>query len=385
MANLTPVLVWSDVFQLETNTPVLGGPGGPSNSQAQALLNRTSFLDTPNGSSRVGHIANVIGATNNTAQNKLRETLSVKDFGAVGNGVANDLPAFVAGMAAGPVFVPKEVYNTNAAITATGGFYSFGGTFNGPVPIDSGIPAFGAGVLRVMSFGNLNSIIGITRNNLPPNTLSFPTGVTGYGRNDSNGNLVFGIYAEARQYASTGCVTNEVASFNHTVAPSPNLPPNRGIGTPENQPIAFSVGAGGLFDSSIGIHIIREGSLPRKFLTGMYFNYDSCIDYGLYVAAHATLGGPVTSAVIENSGVGINLRLQTTGTATPTSAMLVCLNSAGVEQMAIKQDGRLAFAITVTQATVGVAGAAPAIPATPTGYLKISVNGFPKVIPYYEP
>lgn len=45
MTNLTPVPGWDDVFQIETSTPVLGGPGGPDNAQAQALLNRTEYLN----------------------------------------------------------------------------------------------------------------------------------------------------------------------------------------------------------------------------------------------------------------------------------------------------------------------------------------------------
>lgn len=44
MANLTPTPIWSDVFQLEKNTPVLGGAGGVANRQAQELLNRTEKL-----------------------------------------------------------------------------------------------------------------------------------------------------------------------------------------------------------------------------------------------------------------------------------------------------------------------------------------------------
>lgn len=44
MANLTPTPGWDEVFQLETDTPVLGGAGGVANSQAQALLNRVEFL-----------------------------------------------------------------------------------------------------------------------------------------------------------------------------------------------------------------------------------------------------------------------------------------------------------------------------------------------------
>lgn len=44
MSNLTPTPGWDDVFQLETDTLGLGGPGGPMNLQAQALLNRTEQL-----------------------------------------------------------------------------------------------------------------------------------------------------------------------------------------------------------------------------------------------------------------------------------------------------------------------------------------------------
>jgi hypothetical protein len=44
MANLTESSEWSDVPQLERNTLALGGAGGPMNSQAQALANRTEYL-----------------------------------------------------------------------------------------------------------------------------------------------------------------------------------------------------------------------------------------------------------------------------------------------------------------------------------------------------
>jgi hypothetical protein len=44
MTNLTPTPGWDPVPQLETNTKVLGGPGGPANAQAQALLDRTEVI-----------------------------------------------------------------------------------------------------------------------------------------------------------------------------------------------------------------------------------------------------------------------------------------------------------------------------------------------------
>lgn len=90
MANLTPTPGWDNVFQLETDTPVLGGAGGVANSQAQALLNRTSFIEGPTGSSKVGHTPAGTGAVATTVQAKLRRFVSVTDFGAVGDGSTDD-------------------------------------------------------------------------------------------------------------------------------------------------------------------------------------------------------------------------------------------------------------------------------------------------------
>lgn len=59
MANLTPTPGWDDVPQLETTTPVLGGPGGVANAQAQALLNRFAAL-AGTGS---GQGASLVGAS----------------------------------------------------------------------------------------------------------------------------------------------------------------------------------------------------------------------------------------------------------------------------------------------------------------------------------
>lgn len=41
---LTAIPGTDPIPQLETNTPAMGGPGGVMNSQAQALLNRISYL-----------------------------------------------------------------------------------------------------------------------------------------------------------------------------------------------------------------------------------------------------------------------------------------------------------------------------------------------------
>lgn len=45
--------------------------------------------------------------------------------------------------------------------------------------------------------------------------------------------------------------------------------------------------------------------------------------------------------------------------------------------------GDLTLASPTTQTTVGAAGAASALPATPTGYLTVMLGNTPVVIPYY--
>lgn len=44
MPNLTPTPGWDAVPEIEVTTKVLGGPGGPANTQAQALLDRTELI-----------------------------------------------------------------------------------------------------------------------------------------------------------------------------------------------------------------------------------------------------------------------------------------------------------------------------------------------------
>lgn len=62
------------------------------------------------------------GAVPRTVQSKLRETVSVKDFGAVGDGVANDAAAFNAALAAATcVIFPAGTYLVNSTVTVPAG------------------------------------------------------------------------------------------------------------------------------------------------------------------------------------------------------------------------------------------------------------------------
>jgi hypothetical protein len=79
-----------------------------------------SDLSGSSGSSLVGFLQAGTGAVARTSQDKMRETVSVKDFGALGNGVANDAAAFQAAVTylqtrrGGTVFVPNGHYKVGA-------------------------------------------------------------------------------------------------------------------------------------------------------------------------------------------------------------------------------------------------------------------------------
>jgi len=222
------------------------------------------------------------------------------------------------------------------------------------------------------------------RNNLAANFTSFPTAVTAMGRNENAGNTVFGIYAPAYQEAISGVATNEIDSFNMTIAPSSNLPPNRSIGTSQNLPVALTVAAGGNFASAIGIQISKEGSSPQQFLTGIYINPDACSTFGMVLDASAASTMTATTLIKHQTGVHCS-QFQGVGSPSVSTSWLLYVDGNGVTQFGIKESGQLFFSTGNTATTVGAAGAASALPSNPTGYALIQVNGATKKIPYYEP
>lgn len=78
-------------------------------------------------SSNVNYNQGSSGAVNRSVQNKLQDTVSVKDFGAVGDGIADDTNAFTTAWSSSnpkAVLVPAASYKITG--TVTGKFYSFG-------------------------------------------------------------------------------------------------------------------------------------------------------------------------------------------------------------------------------------------------------------------
>ena len=81
------------------------------------------ILDTlaaSNGSSLVGFISAGTGAEARTAQDKMRDVVNVKDYGAIGDGAADDTAAFAAAAAFSKfVTVPKGTYKLASDVTAS--------------------------------------------------------------------------------------------------------------------------------------------------------------------------------------------------------------------------------------------------------------------------
>jgi len=81
------------------------------------LYATTSSLAASSGSSLIGFLQSGTGATARTAQAKMRDEVTVKDFGAVGDGATNDTAAFTAAIKSGrEVFVPAGSYNVTPMV-----------------------------------------------------------------------------------------------------------------------------------------------------------------------------------------------------------------------------------------------------------------------------
>jgi len=172
-------------------------------------------------SEQVTFLASGSGATQRTALNKLRDVVSVKDFGAVGDGVADDTAAFNAAWAAStpnPVFVPAGSYAITGTVTGSfvtsGSVTIVGGTVNS-------ISTYGANSITTTATGtatvfNANATTLNMGGAATAMTIGATTGTTTV-RNDlslSTGNLVIGTSGKGIDFSATanssGTMTSEL-------------------------------------------------------------------------------------------------------------------------------------------------------------------------------
>ena len=125
-------------------------------SQAAGAFVKGSDLAAVGGAALVGFKQPGAGAVARTVLSKFSETVSVKDFGAVGDGVTADAAAFAAAIASvattgQAIYVPAGVYKIGTKLATTGNLNMFGDgdstvlDFSGmSAPSDSGLTVTGA-------------------------------------------------------------------------------------------------------------------------------------------------------------------------------------------------------------------------------------------------
>lgn len=117
------VIVNNSGFTQTIKTAAGTGVAVPTGRTTQVRCDGTDVVEvTPLNvsSDNVNFLQSGTGAVTRTAQSKFRETVSVKDFGAVGDGVTNDYTAVLNALTAGKgkaVYFPAGTYLLNSSIT----------------------------------------------------------------------------------------------------------------------------------------------------------------------------------------------------------------------------------------------------------------------------
>jgi hypothetical protein len=163
--------------QVIAGTGLTGGGDLTANRTLAVAYGSTSSTATVGDDARLSFTAAGTGATARTLQNKLRDVVSVKDFGAVGNGIANDTSAFTAALAAADnVFVPAGTYNITSTISVAAkkclygvGFKSnISATIAGApaISVNGGLPGAGSQVVGIRISGSAQKGLYVTTPNV---------------------------------------------------------------------------------------------------------------------------------------------------------------------------------------------------------------------------
>jgi hypothetical protein len=189
VANLPPIgnpiaVYWDAALTQPAALPVRTRGGYPVNAGTPARLyvgsdysiqvqnkNGSVIYSAPDGASDRFSAAQIeflqagVGAVVRTVQSKMRDVVSVKDFGAVGDGVADDTAAFQNAVSTGKlVYLPQGAYKTSAPIVFnqnTAGMV--GDNYQYSLPNGSVIDYTGPDeAIRVSGSGGVRQVTGLT-------------------------------------------------------------------------------------------------------------------------------------------------------------------------------------------------------------------------------
>lgn len=313
------------------------------------------------------------GAETRSIDEKLNEWVSVKDFGAIGDGVGDDAAAFAAALSAGQsVRAPRATYLLGSDVTVPLNYkieLEYGSTITGPgrlvgagVIIDWGSSGVGAqrrknykqlisntenasalsrfdpALARVATGPQTNGFVAMAYQD-GSSGANFVTALTGGSETNSAGNQSFPAYFEGT-LTTAGFAGVEIDTFNNAGHASTTYPPDRSFGTTEKAAIPLMVGAAGTSISHTGVQVSREGSIPNQFRYGLGVNADVCTQAAIIADADAT-NGPIKTAILKNTGASgnVNLELRTTGAASWDRAVVSYFDQVGTEQWRLAQGG----------------------------------------------
>ena len=296
--------------------------------------------------------------------------LTDNSSGAVFNGSISGTTLTVSSLTSGVVYVGYGVVGTGVAAGTT-------------------ITALGTGT---GGLGTYTVSISQTAAYTSMQTYSYGVAWTGYGVLNRPGGQIFGLFGRADLNVA-GVACNELDSFNNSgVNPSGTLPPSTGFGTTDHVPIALQLVAFGNAQSAIALNIANPTS--ATFQTGIYEWPGAASLFGLFIDATAT-SGPITAAQFRALPAGNAIVAQLMGAPAPSARIIVCVNPSGTPVSWMSANGDISnngitvgangilYFNTPTTATSATAGGASALPATPAGYVEVSISGTLYKMPYY--
>ena len=104
----------------DAGASLVGADDAASGSLFTTVQGFITRLRSSAGAALVGFIQAGVGAVSRTLQSKAREVVSVKDFGAVGDGIADDTAAIQLAVNYGFCFFPEGTYKITDALISTG-------------------------------------------------------------------------------------------------------------------------------------------------------------------------------------------------------------------------------------------------------------------------
>ena len=152
----------------------------------ESAANLASSIAAPTGSSLIGYLPAGTGAVATTVQTKLRTSVSVKDFGAVGNGIADDTASIQAAIASlngnpGTILFPSGTYKVTATCPCFAGqnFISEGAKLD-VTSLNAPLFAYNNSGTLVFNFANPNPPSLISGFNVLGKAVNFVAGNTNF-------------------------------------------------------------------------------------------------------------------------------------------------------------------------------------------------------------